>query len=139
VVPPGTTSIPQGAFNNCDSLTSISLPDGLLSLGTMSFYGINSLDSLILPSSVTSIDHGAFRYSSGLQSILLPDGLQSIGIYAFANIGSSLETVYVPPGCTVGGWAFSNTPGGYVVGHAPMPPPPSPPIPPSVPPPSPDP
>ena len=48
------------------------------------FYGCTDLTSITLPEGLTSIGDDAFTRCSGLTSITLPDGLSSIGNYAFS-------------------------------------------------------
>lgn len=45
-----------GVFENCKSLTSIVLPEGLTTVGQQSFKGCTSLKSITIPKSVTKID-----------------------------------------------------------------------------------
>ena len=65
-------NILYGAFYNCNNLTSITLGDGVQSIGTQAFQNCTSLTSIAVPNSVTSIGSGAFRGCSSLESITLP-------------------------------------------------------------------
>ncbi|MGM9664021.1 MAG: leucine-rich repeat domain-containing protein, partial [Eubacteriales bacterium] len=49
------TSIGGSAFYDCDSLTSITIPEGVTSIGWAAFRGCSSLTSITIPDSVTSI------------------------------------------------------------------------------------
>ena len=56
------TSIGEGAFACCSSLTSVTIPNSVTSIGESAFSGCNSLTSVTIPNSVTSIGEGAFGY-----------------------------------------------------------------------------
>ena len=68
-IPDGVTSIGYGAFHNCSSLTSITIPDSLSSIDSWVFYGCTSLTSITLPDSVTSIGSSAFSGCTQLSTI----------------------------------------------------------------------
>ena len=65
-------------------ITSVTIPNGVTSIGDYAFeycYGITSID---IPNSVTTIGNYAFR-SAGLTTITLPENLTSIGYMAFTS------------------------------------------------------
>ncbi len=88
------TSIGYEAFYNCDSLTSIVIPDNITSIGNRAFYDCSSLTNIVLPDSVTSIGSYAFSSCSSLTSVVIPDNITSIGDYAFVGC-SSLTSIDV--------------------------------------------
>ena len=53
-------------FNTCCSLSSITIPDGVTSIGKNAFYGCNSLASITIPDGVTSIGDYAFTNCSSV-------------------------------------------------------------------------
>ena len=69
------------------------------SIGMMAFEGCESLASIIIPNSVTSIRDRAFAYCSSLTSITIPNSVTSIGDSAFAAC-SSLGSVRIPRSLT---------------------------------------
>ncbi len=105
-IPEGVTSIGDGAFIGCSSLTSITIPEGVTSIGDTAFADCSSLTSITIPRSVTSIGCAAFADCSSLTSITIPEGVTSIGREAFADC-SSLTLITIPEGVTsIGDWAF---------------------------------
>ena len=71
------------AFYYCRGLTSLTLPDGITSIGYCAFYGCSGLTSLTLPDGITSMGFWAFRDCSGLTSLTIPAGITSIHSLAF--------------------------------------------------------
>ena len=69
----------RGAFSSCTSLTSVTIPEGVTSIGNFAFYNCPSLTSVTIPSSVTSIGNQAFEYCTGLTSVTIPSSVTSIG------------------------------------------------------------
>ena len=105
-IPSSVTSIGGSAFRDCSSLASASIPESVTSIGNSAFYGCSSLSSISIPDGVTSIGNSAFRDCSSLSSISIPDGVTSIGDYTFRNC-SSLASVSIPSSVTsIGGSAF---------------------------------
>ncbi|MBQ8366103.1 MAG: leucine-rich repeat domain-containing protein [Alistipes sp.] len=90
------TSIGEGAFSGCDSLTSVTIPDSVTSIGNAAFEDCTSLTSVTIPDSVTSIGDFTFGYCDSLTSVTIPDSVTSIGNAAF-NDCDSLTSVYCKP------------------------------------------
>ncbi|WP_155950180.1 leucine-rich repeat protein, partial [Prevotella sp. P6B4] len=78
------TSIADNAFNGCEGLTSVTIPNSMTSIGGKAFYGCRSLTSITIPNSVTSIGYYAFWGCSGLTSITIPSSVMTIGNYSFS-------------------------------------------------------
>ena len=106
-IPTSVTSIGDGAFYKCNSLTSIEIPAGVTSIGDDAFYYCISLTSIEIPASVTSIGDYAFSGCTSLTSIVIPSGVTSIGDSAFRYC-TSLTSIVIPAGVTsIGDKAFS--------------------------------
>ncbi len=68
------TCIGNWAFNNCSSLTSITIPNSVTTIGARAFYNCSSLTSITIPNSVTSIRVWAFSYCSSITSMTVENG-----------------------------------------------------------------
>ena len=73
VIPNSVTSIGGGAFVDCDSLTSVIIPDSVISIGGIAFASCDSLTSVVIGDSVTSIADRAFEYCGNLTSVTVSD------------------------------------------------------------------
>ena len=101
-------SIGEEAFDNCHSLTSVTIPDSVTSIGYCAFCYCTGLTSVTIPGSVTSIGYGAFSECRNLTSVTIPGSVTSIGDYAFSEC-SSLTSVTIPGSVTsIGDRAFGN-------------------------------
>lgn len=110
VLPNGITEIQNSNTTFCSfpNLQTITIPEGVTSIGGSAFYGCKSLTSITIPSSVTSIGSYAFYSCSKLTSITIPDSVTSIGNYAFGDC-RSLTSITIPDGVTtIGNGAFLN-------------------------------
>ena len=102
------TSIGESAFEECTSLTSVTIPDSVTSIGEYAFYNCSSLTFLDIGDRVTSIGNSAFECCSSLTSITIPDSVTEIGGYAFSGC-SSLTSITIPDSVTtIGDWVFRN-------------------------------
>ena len=127
----------SSSLNRSSTISKITLPDGLLSIGDLVFEGCTqltgteygnayylgsrtnpylyllkakntSITSLDVPSGTKFIGEDAFENCSSLTSITLPDGLLRIGTNAFHNC-TSLTSIDLPDGLTsIGDDAFYN-------------------------------
>ena len=95
------STIGQGAFASCSTLTSIEIPESLTSIGYAAFGGCKALTSIEIPESVESIGDKAFCDCSGLKSVFVAwtdaDKIPSLTSGSFPY-----ETcyLYVPEGTT---------------------------------------
>ncbi|MDA7900674.1 leucine-rich repeat protein, partial [Akkermansiaceae bacterium] len=105
------TTIGDGGFSNCTSLTSITIPDSVTSIGAGAFNGCTSLTSITIPDSVTSIGASAFAACTGLTSITIGNSVTSIGDAVF-NGCTSLTSITIPDSVTsIGTAAFGGCTG----------------------------
>ena len=107
-IPDSITNIVYESFSNCTALKSITIPDSITSIGDSAFSGCTSLESITIPDSVTSIGDWAFGCCTSLVSITIPDSVTSIGDSAFSGC-TSLENITIPDSVTsIGYSAFYN-------------------------------
>ena len=92
------SSIGKSAFSSCSSLTSVTIPNSVTSIGDGAFSDC-SLTSITIPNSVTSIGESAFYYCSGLTSVTIPNSVTYIEYHAFAGC-RSLTSVTIPNSVT---------------------------------------
>ncbi|MBP5371405.1 MAG: leucine-rich repeat domain-containing protein [Bacteroidales bacterium] len=79
------------------------IPDDVTSIREYAFQELSSLTSITIPNGVTSIGEGAFCYT-GLTSISIPESVTSIGYYAFDDI----KTVLYSGNATGSPWGARN-------------------------------
>ncbi len=69
VVITGASAIKDYAFYNCESLTSVTIPDSVTTIASSAFSYCTSLTSVVIPDSVTTIGEFAFWDCTSLTSI----------------------------------------------------------------------
>ena len=105
-IPDSVTTIGYEAFYKCYSLTSVTIPNSVTTIGGWAFYQCDSLTSVTIPDSVTTIEGAAFNCCFNLTSVTIPDSVTTIGGSAFYKC-YSLTSVTIPDSVTeIGGSAF---------------------------------
>ena len=104
-IPDSVTSIGDGAFSGCESLTSVTIPDSVTSIGGRTFEYCSSLTSVTIGDSVTSIGSGAFYWCTSLTSITIPDSVTSIGAWAFYRCEALTSVTFANPN----GWWYAKS------------------------------
>ncbi len=79
----GLVSLGDSAFDYCEAMTWVSLPEGLTYIGTWCFSN-DALYSVTIPSTVTTIGEGAFNNCNNLQGVHVPGGVSIIETKTFA-------------------------------------------------------
>lgn len=99
------TEIGESAFMSCISMTSLSLPNTIITINDNAFNSCKGLLKVNLGNSVTSIGKWVFSSCSALANIEIPGSVTSIGNYAFTNTG--LKSIVIPNSVTsIGNFAF---------------------------------
>lgn len=98
------------AFNGCESLETITIPDSVTSIGMNAFSKCKTLHSVTLPAGLTILNSGTFSGCENLSFVSIPEGMQKIGANVFQDC-KSLSTVEIPVSVTeIGSYAFYNCP-----------------------------
>ena len=110
-IPDTVESIGAGAFMNCSKLETIRLSNKLTVLENSLFSGCNSLKNIDFPNSLKTIDNYAFRGCSALTSVTFPENLSEIGEGAFSDCASLGSIITFPSSISkIDSWAFNNSP-----------------------------
>lgn len=93
VIPEGTVSIGDRAFQNCTTLASVQFPDSLEEVGVEAFTGCTALSSVKFGSGLKVVGGEAFSYCTSLKSLTLPEGVTEWGIRIFRFSGLTSLTL----------------------------------------------
>ena len=106
-LPDSIISIEKYAFYSCINLTSVNIPNGVTSIGEYAFYDCRKLTSIMIPDSVNLIENNTFG-ASGLTNVTIGNRVTSIGDRAFQHC-SALTNINIPDSVTtIGSSAFYN-------------------------------
>ena len=106
VIEKGVTNIGKWAFNDCENLTEVTLPDTVISIGDGAFADCDNLTEISLPNRLIVIESGAFGCCTNLKDFTIPNSVGFIGEGAFSGC-KSLTSVVIPPGVSkIGRGAF---------------------------------
>ena len=67
------TAIGDGAFSNCEALTSVTIPNSVISINDYAFNGCYNIENITIPNSVTNIGECAFSYCDNISSIIVDE------------------------------------------------------------------
>lgn len=97
-LPEGLITIGDYAFKNCSALESILIPESVASIGIEAFYNCLSLTSIVIPT--PEIKASAFYLCSNLTSVTLLDTVTTIRMLAFFGC-NKLTTLFIPTSVSV--------------------------------------
>ena len=109
--------LPHGAFNGCQNLESVELPDTITAIpayafcvtpklksfviseriteiGEYAFQG-SGLETVTIPGSIKTISNNAFQWNNYLREVIISEGVETIEDNAFSN-NSALTTISIP-------------------------------------------
>ncbi|MBR3978250.1 MAG: leucine-rich repeat domain-containing protein, partial [Oscillospiraceae bacterium] len=100
-------SIGDYAFEDCDSLETVTIGNNVTSIGRSAFSDCIGLTSVTIPDSVTTIGSGAFAFCHSLNSVTIPDNVTTIGAAAFEGCTRLTSVTIGDSVTTIGRLAFS--------------------------------
>lgn len=110
VIPEDFTFIGSYTFYGCTSLESVKIGDNIVRIDGYAFEGCTSLKNVTLGNKVAIIGNYAFWGCSSLKNIVIPSSVSNIGWEAFKRC-TSLESVVICDseysGRQIGGYAFA--------------------------------
>jgi len=96
--PDERASTMTGAFQNCTSLTNVTIQSG--NIGFNAFSGCTRLASVTLGNGVTRIEDGAFQNCSSLASVIIPNSVTRIGTNTYTDYSGTINYRGSFRGCT---------------------------------------
>ena len=103
----GVTSLGAYAFLYCSNLVKVSLPESLTAIGANAFSNCSRLTEIGIPAGVRQIGMGMFQNCAALTEMTIPDGVTEIPGSLFSGC-SKLTRVELPAGITsIGSNAFA--------------------------------
>lgn len=95
-IPEGFVSLGQDCFSTCSSLVNVTLPSSLETIGVSCFAACNSLQTLDLSTTaIIILPDSCFWTCPVLSSVSLPNNLATIGNFSFVNC-ISLSSINLP-------------------------------------------
>ena len=85
------TKIDVNAFNGCQKMTAIRIPDTITEIGDSAFYYCKALTEFYMPSSVQKVGVRAFAYCTGLKKVTISDLAAWSAIAFTGNLSTPLH------------------------------------------------
>ena len=101
------TGIGDEAFRFCSSITSVTIPNSIISIGDQAFRSCDGLTTLNIPNSVTMIPADLCCNCSNLTSITIPNSVTLIGEYAFGFCDALTTVTLGKKVATIKDYAFT--------------------------------
>ena len=100
----GTKQIASYAFNRCDDIESIVIPESVVKIGDYAFWCCEKLNSVNLPSELSVLCKGVFSHCVKLPYVEIPESVTIIEDEAFWNC-NALSDLVIPENVEYIGWS----------------------------------
>ena len=103
------TEIGEGAFQDCDKITSITINENVVTIGENAFSGCSGMTRVTIPNTVTTIGGVSFGNCTSLTEVVIPNSVTYVGGLAFAYC-SALTSVDLGENCrfkTSSSWSLN--------------------------------
>ena len=100
------TAIGEIAFSDCAEITSVTIPNSVITIGGWAFQDCVKLESIIIPDSVTQMGVTVFQGCSSLKSAKIGNGIREIGQNTFSGCESLTDVVIGESVELIGKFAF---------------------------------
>lgn len=105
--------INEKAFNDCNNLTEIIIPDTVATLGSDQFSRCSLLNTIRIGKGITDLNDYLCNECKNLSNIYLTSNITTISYYAFDSIGSDNINIYYNG--TIGDWYNIHVTEGYTM------------------------
>lgn len=106
----GVTTIGVSTFMNCINLTEVNLPDSIEQIGTDAFSQCKALQNIYLSENVKVIGSSAFSSCSSLTEVRLPSKLKKVNSSTFSGCSNLMHVLLGDTIQTIETCAFSSCP-----------------------------
>ena len=93
------TAVGGQAFQDCATLTGVTIPSSVKSINFQAFQGCTALTDVTLPEGLKQIDFDTFEGCSSLTEVAIPSGIETIRFRAFKDC-TSLKHMEIPQSVT---------------------------------------
>lgn len=90
----GVTNILSGAFHDCQSISTVSLPESVSVIGDESFSGCSSLETIKLPNAICTVGERQFYCCDALTTVEIPSNVTSVGDAAFWGCSALTNVIF---------------------------------------------
>ena len=105
---PGTKTIADGAFSECNQLSHVDIPDSVIRIGCSAFFNCSGLMDISIPERISTIRSSTFSGCAKLSEITIPNNIIKIESNAFFGC-TGLSELSIPNSViTIGAGAFEN-------------------------------